>query len=39
MYGDKNIRKVKSERRKAHEYLSMTLYYTPRVEVNIDMRK
>ena len=39
MYGDPNIGKVKSVRGKFHEYLSMSLYYTTKVEVKIDMQK
>ena len=39
MYRHQNIGKVKSVRGKVHEYLSMTLYYTTKGEVNIYMRK
>ena len=39
MYGDPNFGKVKSLRGKIHEYLFVTLYYTTKVEVKIDMRK
>ena len=39
MYGDTNIGNVKSVRGKVHEYFFMTLDYTTKVEVKIDMRK
>ena len=39
MYVYQNIGNVKSVRGKVHEYLSMTLDYSTRVEVNMDMRK
>ena len=39
MYGDPNIGKVKSVRVKVHEYFSMTLDYSTKGEVKIDMRK
>ena len=34
-----NIGKFKSVRGKVHEYLPMTLYYTTKGEVKIDMQK
>ena len=39
MRGDPKIGKVKSVEEKFHEYLPMTLDYTKKGEVNIDMRK
>ena len=39
MYGYPNIGKVKSVRIKFHEYFSMNLYYTTKVEVKIDIPK
>ena len=39
MYVYQNIGNVKSVIGKVHEYLSMTLDYSTRVEVNMDMRK
>ena len=39
MYGYPNIGKVKSVRGKFHEYFSMNLDYTTKVEVKIGMRK
>ena len=37
MYGDPNIGKIKSVIGKVHEYFFMTLDYTTKVEVKIDM--
>ena len=39
MYGDPNIGMVKLVREKVHKYLFMTLDYTTKGEVKIDMRK
>ena len=38
MNGDSNIGKVKLVRVKSHEYFSMTLYYSTKGEVKIDMQ-
>ena len=38
-YVDPNFGKIKSVRVNIHEYLSMTLDYTTKVEVKIDMQK
>ena len=37
IYGDPNFGKVKSLKGKIHEHLFVTLYYTTKVEVKIDM--
>ena len=39
MYKDTKIGNVKSVRGKVHEYLSMTLDYTKKREVKIDMQR
>ena len=39
MYVDPNIGNIKSIRGKVHEYLSETLDYTTKGELNIDMWK
>ena len=39
MYGYPDIGDIKSLRRKVHEYFSVTLYYTTKGEVEIDMQK
>ena len=39
MHGDSKIRKVRSTRGKLYAYLSITLDYTTKGEVNIDMQK
>ena len=39
MYVDPNIGRVKSVRGEVHEYLSMTLDYTTKVELKNDIQK